>query len=577
MAGGILISAFALSPILGLIQSTLLMTFLGCVATGLAFVRAASPEFPPIHEPEAEANASQSPTRILREKSREIWAAFLLLLLGGLFAWSSRFVDQLVPVTVSLVAAKWSCLLSGWAIGFWAKSRKSADQSNHQGVLPSFVLAAYGVMLAATFPLWVDLCLSMTVGVSNVFLLTLCRMALVFGIIAPLGLVWGRVSAMLFQAQSTKTPACKSIPIMGSAVLAGWLFAQWVLLPLGAPAQIVFGLCLAAMVLACMRLLLEMSLPKNWVNRFAMAGLSLLLLVSLLRVDHYQPQSSAELLFAAPVFVAHQAGVDRELLMELDEGRHVATREGQQGTYTLWKYRGVQHQLRQNGLPKGMASGDVMLCPEYSAEVLPSAMPLVLHERPDRVLILGLGSGVSISTALAFPTQEVTCVETDPVLIELVKEQIWHDRPNDPAQDPRLTILPVDPVLLLRSKSEPFDVIVSIPHQAMVAETAAYFTEAFYRDASQKLAEDGLFCQRLPFVDFGPDALRVAARTMQAVFRRCRLPRDGGRGNVAHGYEFTPRRRSRRLLGPPQKAARSQAIGPTRLGLVGPAQSVGIQ
>jgi hypothetical protein len=129
-----------------------------------------------------------------------------------------------------------------------------------------------------------------------------------------------------------------------------------------------------------------------------------------------------------------------------------------------------------------------------------------------------MGSGAAINAALAFPTQAVTCVESDPALIALVKDQILAGE-SESTVDPRLTILPIDPALLLRSKLEQFDVIVSLPNQAILAQSVPYFTEAFYRDAAKKLTEDGLFCQRLGFIDFGPSALQVAARTMQAVFQ----------------------------------------------------------
>ena len=185
------------------------------------------------------------------------------------------------------------------------------------------------------------------------------------------------------------------------------------------------------------------------------------------------------------------------------------------------------------------------------------------------MLILGLGSGVPVTTALAFPTQEVTCAETDPALIKLVKDRIWSGRSSDPANDPRLTILPIDPALCLQAERKAFDVIVSLPHQAALAQNAAYFTQAFYRDAAARLTEDGLFCQRLAFIDFGPEALRGAARTMQSVFRdvvflemaggeMLLLGTNSAQGVAREGF-------MERLAARP----RSPAVGPFGLGLVG--------
>ncbi len=525
MAGGVLLSAFVFAPLFGVANVALAGAVLWAIMIALANWR--SSQKGSASEPIGEQVFSNDPIAVASfwdKTGRDVWTALMMVCLGGMFAWAGRAVDQLIPVSVALVCSKWSSLVLGWAFGLWWGWRKSLAQTDSRGLAMCLFLGAWLAGLAAVFPWLVHVCLSFTTSVSNVFLLTLCRLALTGGMLLPLGFGWGLFSALGHQAElrrKIQTPPSNSraVPLFSAAFLTGWLLSQWVLLPSVPMVWNVLGLAGLALGLAVARFLCERPWPSGWKTRAVLAGWCLLVACSLGWSGNYRPGLPARLLFAAPVFAAHRAELDTELLSVLDEGRLVAQAEGQCGTYTLWKYRGVQWQLRQSGLPKGMASGDVRMCPEFSAEVLPAAFPLVLHERPATMLILGLGSGVPVTTALAFPTQEVTCAETDPALIQLVKDRIWPGQSSNPAHDPRLTILPIDPALYLQGQRKAFDVIVSLPHQAALAQSACYFTQAFYHDAAARLSEDGLFCQRLAFIDFGPEALREAARTMQCVFR----------------------------------------------------------
>ncbi len=519
-AAGGLLSAFVLAPGFGVATAALGGALLGAMFLAAALVWSpSSSETPPADAAEESISTTPPADRSLWDKTgREVWTGLILVCLGGMFAWASRAVDQLMPVSVAIVCSKWAFLVLGWAGGLAWGQRSSAMKTRGRGLAAGLFAGAWLVMLAVSFPWLVNVCLSFTTSVSQVFLLTLCRLAIAGGMLLPFGFAWGLFSALGSQLEVSKRET-SAVPLYSAAFLTGWLLSQWVLMTNNSMVAIAVGLSVAVLGLALVRLVWERQWPEGWRTRSLVAGCSLLIVCPLAWSGNYRPETSAKLLFAAPVFDAHRAKLAPELLRVLDEGRLVARAEGPGGTYTLWKYRGVQWQLRQSGLPKGMASGDVRMCPEFSAELLPAAFPLVLHERPATMLILGLGSGVPVTTSLAFPTQEVTCAESDPALIAMVKDHIWTQRPSDPAKDSRLTILPIDPALCLRAERKTFDVIVSLPHQPALAQTAAYFTQSFYHDAAERLSEDGLFCQRLAFIDLGPEALRAAARTMQSAFR----------------------------------------------------------
>ncbi len=63
---------------------------------------------------------------------------------------------------------------------------------------------------------------------------------------------------------------------------------------------------------------------------------------------------------------------------------------------------------------------------------------------------------------------------------------------------------------------------------AGVATGTPYFTREFYAAASRQLAEDGIFAQRFPYVDFGPWPVRSMLATLKSVFSQVAAIEAGG-------------------------------------------------
>jgi hypothetical protein len=270
--------------------------------------------------------------------------------------------------------------------------------------------------------------------------------------------------------------------------------------------------------LACLRWLRVESIARGRLARVAIAaGVSGCAVLSLWH-GNYNPSWSAKTLFTTTVFVAHRNGVERNLLPVLDDGRNVAVVEGARGTLTVWKHGGRQWQVRENGIPKGMVSADPRVFPQFAPEMLQAAVPLILHQKPQRLMLLGLGSGVSLSTGLSFPIKHVVCVEPDRALHGVVRH-IAGGVAGGLLDDDRLTLVEADPLLASARRGETFDVFVSSPDHCSLIRAQGCFTPDFYRRASGLLAADGIFCQRMQFIDLGPEPLRVVTRTLQAAFR----------------------------------------------------------
>ncbi|MGH7129702.1 MAG: spermidine synthase, partial [Planctomycetaceae bacterium] len=202
----------------------------------------------------------------------------------------------------------------------------------------------------------------------------------------------------------------------------------------------------------------------------------------------------------------------------LDEGRHVATVEGRRGTLTAWTHRGSQLQIRENGVPKAIITTDPFLCPHYAPELLQAVLPMALHERPHRVLVLGLGGGEPLAAGFAFPVRELTCADADTQLPALLEARVWSDGRVRPLDDARIRIVPLDPPLAVACRGAGYDVIISCPDQSALWRASAEFTAEFYRNVARRQERDGIFCQRFHAVDYGPQPIATVAATFLDTF-----------------------------------------------------------
>jgi hypothetical protein len=223
-------------------------------------------------------------------------------------------------------------------------------------------------------------------------------------------------------------------------------------------------------------------------------------------------------LFSTSSFVAWQGGFDAKLLPYLDEGRLVGSVDGARSLTTVWKFGGNQLQWRDSGVPQGLVSCDPDVFPRSLSETLPTAFPLVLHEAPQSLLLLGLGTGEPLSAALAFPLPEIVCWEPDASHVRTLREVVAPETGIDPLEDDRVRLVVCDPALALDSQRHTFDAIVSSPGHASLLRVQAYFTREFYERVARRLAPEGMFCQRLSTIDLGPRPVAAVVRALQAVF-----------------------------------------------------------
>lgn len=149
-------------------------------------------------------------------------------------------------------------------------------------------------------------------------------------------------------------------------------------------------------------------------------------------------------------------------------------------------------------------------------------LPLLLHPRPERVLIIGLGSGVTAGAAAQYPVvREIDVVELEPAVVEASDFFVRENR--GVLRDPRVRVVIGDGRNFILASRKRYDVISSEPSNPWMAGVANLFSREFYRLARQRLADDGIMVQWFHGYSMFPRELKMVVNTFRQVFPHATL------------------------------------------------------
>jgi spermidine synthase len=153
---------------------------------------------------------------------------------------------------------------------------------------------------------------------------------------------------------------------------------------------------------------------------------------------------------------------------------------------------------------------------DLPTQVLMAQVPMLLAPRADRVLVVGLGSGVSLGSTLSHPAREIDCVELEDAVVK--GSRFFDAESGAPLDDPRVRLVVNDARNHLLVSDRPYDVIISEPSNPWVAGAASLFTRDFFALARSRLGPDGLFCQWVQLYELTAEDFRTILRSFAAVF-----------------------------------------------------------
>lgn len=167
-----------------------------------------------------------------------------------------------------------------------------------------------------------------------------------------------------------------------------------------------------------------------------------------------------------------------------------------------------------------------------AAQMNMARLPLLLHPDPQKVLFLGLGTGITATGAMAVPDLSVVAVELSAGAIIAARD---HFAPINAALMERAEIIHDDVRRFLRAGDEPFDVIVGdLFHPDLVGRSNLLSVQQFRR-VRARLAHNGLFVQWLALNQFDQSSLEVVMRSFERVFPGATFYIDGFRVALVGG------------------------------------------
>jgi spermidine synthase len=183
--------------------------------------------------------------------------------------------------------------------------------------------------------------------------------------------------------------------------------------------------------------------------------------------------------------------------------------EGPSGTVAV-RHSGGTKSLAIDGKVDASNSGDML------TQRLLAHVPLLLHPNPKKLAILGLGSGVTLGSALTHPVDRADLLEISPQVVEAAR---FFDEENHRAlADARTRLIVGDGRTHLMLTREHYDVIVSEPSNPWMAGIASLFTREFFQAARERLAPAGVLCQWAHTYDISTRDLQSIVATFASVF-----------------------------------------------------------
>jgi spermidine synthase len=166
--------------------------------------------------------------------------------------------------------------------------------------------------------------------------------------------------------------------------------------------------------------------------------------------------------------------------------------------------------LSINGKTDASAKGDL------PTQVLTGCLPLFLHAQPETVLVIGLGSGISLATAVSFGVDCAECVEIEPAVVPASKFFVEQNR--DVLSNPHAKLIVADGRHYLLSDAKKYDVITSEPSNPWMAGESNLFTKEFYEICARSLKDRGIMCQFVQGYNLTPADFKLVMSTFSSVF-----------------------------------------------------------
>ncbi len=145
-------------------------------------------------------------------------------------------------------------------------------------------------------------------------------------------------------------------------------------------------------------------------------------------------------------------------------------------------------------------------------------LPMLLHKNPRKVLVVGLGTGMTLGATSVHPAvEELTVAEIEPNVIGAARTFAAYN--NHVLDNPKLKMVFNDGRNFLMTTPDRYDVITADPIHPWTQGSGYLYTDEYFRIASAKLLPGGIMCQWLPIYELSVDNLKSVVKTFSNSFK----------------------------------------------------------
>lgn len=154
---------------------------------------------------------------------------------------------------------------------------------------------------------------------------------------------------------------------------------------------------------------------------------------------------------------------------------------------------------------------------DMGTQMLLGHVPLHLKPAAKDVLVIGLGSGVTVGSVALHPgLNQVDVVEISPEVAQAAR--FFADYNHGALDNPKVKLTIEDAKTYLLAGERAYDVIISEPSNPWMAGVAAVFSQEFYNSCRARLRPDGLMVQWLQAYESNDAAFNMVLATFASVF-----------------------------------------------------------
>jgi spermidine synthase len=154
---------------------------------------------------------------------------------------------------------------------------------------------------------------------------------------------------------------------------------------------------------------------------------------------------------------------------------------------------------------------------DLETQLMCAHIPLLLHDAPRDVMVIGLASGITVGAVATHPVESIRVVEVEKAMVPAA--ELFADYNHDVLQDPRLELSINDARNELEFSPRMYDVIISEPSNPWMTVASNLFTEDFFRMARTRVKPGGIFSQWIQNYYLPAEDLRSIVAAFHDSFR----------------------------------------------------------